>query len=150
MQQDVALKAASVSGVQINSAELFSTLTDAYIETSTGIAASKQLSDIYFEIALEKLPLPNTEEVLQYKKALSIAGADLGGFIDEAVAEALDIGDSRMPETTDSATIVVDKHCIASLIEAIETQLDAQAEYKKGPHLVKGRPDQYPRPACRF
>ena len=140
MQHAVASKAANVSGVKINSAELFTTLTDLYFESSTGISASKLLSDIYFEIALEKLPLPNTEEVQQYKKALSIAGADLPGFIDEAVAEALDIGDSQMPDTSDNATILVDKHCIASLLEAIESQLDAQAEYKKGPHLLKGDP----------
>ena len=138
MQQDVAAKAATAEGVNINSAELFTTLTETYMETATGISASKQVSDIYFEIALEKLPLPNTEEVLQYKKALSIADANLGGFIDDAIAEALDIGKSNLPDTQDNATILVDKHCIAALLEALESQLNAQAEYQKGPHLLQG------------
>lgn len=138
LQQQVADKAKTVSQVQINSAELFSNLNKQYIETSTGIKAAKQTSDIYFEIALEKLPLPNTQEVLKYQKAVSIDEADLVGFIDETINETLDIAETEVPQSQENACVLIDKYAISSLLDAIGHQLDANAEYQKGPHMVVG------------
>ncbi len=138
LAKTVAQKAASVSGVVINSAELFTNIDTSYMETSTGIQATQTASDVYFEIALEKLPLPNTQEVLQYRKSVSIDDANLTGFIDEAVQEALGIGETQVPKSQDNACILVDKHSIAAFLSAIEGQLNANAEYRKGPHMVPG------------
>ena len=128
-------KAKNTTGVKINSGELFTSLHSKYFETSTGIIGEKKTSDIYFEIALEKLPLPNDQEVLKYKKAISVEEADLATFIQETVEETLSIQDSQMPLTQNSATILVDTQTISDFFHTLLDQLYADNEYRKSPHL---------------
>ncbi len=131
-------KVKSLDKVKVNSGELFTNLKTTYFEMSTGLAGQKENSDIYFEIALEKLPLPNTQEVLKYKNAISIEDANLSKFIDEVVAETLSITETELPKTTDDATIMIDGEAIADLMEELVSQLSANREYDKSPFMNQG------------
>ena len=131
-------KVSSLSKVNVNSAELFTNLQHTYFEMSTGLKGQKESSDIYFEIALEKLPLPNTQEVLKYKTAISIEDAHLSQFIDEVVEETLSITDTELPKTSSDAIILVDDEAILDLMQELTSQLDAKREYNKAPFLAPG------------
>ncbi len=132
------VKAQNISAVKINSGELFTSLHTKYFETSTGIIGEKKTSDVYFEIALEKLPLPNDQEVLKYKKAISVEEADLASFILKTVEETLSIQDSEMPITQNNSTILVDAQTISDFFHTLLDQLYADNEYRKSPHLKAG------------
>jgi len=138
MHDEVNEKVKSLKGVNVNSGELYTNLKSTYFEMSTGLSGQKENSDIYFEIALEKLPLPNTQEVLKYKNAISIEDANLSKFIDEVVEETLSIKETQLPKTTDDAIIMVDGEVIADLMEDLVVQLNAQREYDKTPFMAKG------------
>jgi predicted Zn-dependent protease len=131
-------KVKSLDKVKVNSGELFTNLKTTYFEMSTGLAGQKQNSDIYFEIALEKLPLPNTQEVLKYKNAISIEDANLSRFIDDVVSETLSITETELPKTSDNATIMIDGEAIADLMEELVNQLSANREYDKTPFMKEG------------
>jgi predicted Zn-dependent protease len=131
-------KVRTLKDVKVNSGELFTNLKTTYFEMSTGLSGKKDNSDIYFEIALEKLPLPNTQEVLKYKNAISIEDANLSQFIDEVVAETLSIKETELPTTNDDATIMIDGEAIADLMEELVSQLSASREYDKAPFMTGG------------
>ncbi len=131
-------KVKGLDKVKVNSGELFTNLKTTYFEMSTGLAGQKENSDIYFEIALEKLPLPNTQEVLKYKNAISIEDANLSQFIDDLVEETLSITETELPHTSDNATIMIDGESIADLMEELVNQLSANREYDKTPFMSEG------------
>jgi len=136
--RDINEKIKTVTEVKANSAELFTNLKSTFFETSMGLSGQKQNSDIYFEMAVEKLPTPNTQEVLKYKKAISIEDADLARFIDEVVEETLSISETIVPKTCDDSTIMVDGEVISNLLNDIVLQLNASREYDKSPFFTKG------------
>lgn len=131
-------KVKSLSLVNVNSAELYTYVKTFYFETSLGLLGQKESSEIYFEIAMEKLPLPNTQEVLKYKKSVGISDLQIGQFIDNVVAETLSTSESILPKTTNQATILVDGDVISSLFANLLLQVDASSEYNKLPYLKKG------------
>lgn len=131
-------KAQTVNGVKINSGELYTNLHTEYFETSTGIQGEQQSTDVYFEIALEKLPIPNDQEVLKYKKAISVEEANLGAFIQETVEETLSIEKAQMPETESDVVVLVDGHTISDFFHTLVSQLNAENEYRKSPHFLPG------------
>ena len=131
-------KVRTLDKVKVNSGELFTNLKTTYFEMSTGLAGQKENSDIYFEIALEKLPLPNTQEVLKYKNAISIEDACLSSFIDDVVAETLSIKETQLPKTNDNATIIIDGESIADLMKELVSHLEASKEYDKLPFMSEG------------
>lgn len=124
--------------VNVNSGELFTNLKTSYFETSFGLKGQKMNSDIYFEIAVEKNPRPNTQEVLKYKKAISIEDLNLSQFIDEVIAETLSIAETKVPQTSKDATILVDGDTISDLLNKILSQLNAECEFKKSPFMLTG------------
>jgi predicted Zn-dependent protease len=131
-------KVKTLDKVKVNSGELFTNLKTTYFEMSTGLSGQKENSDIYFEMALEKLPLPNTQEVLKYKNAISIEDADLSRFIDKIVDETLSIKETQLPKTNSNATIMIDGEAIGDLMEEFVNQLSAGREYDKAPFLTNG------------
>ncbi|MBT4792188.1 MAG: hypothetical protein HON90_11500 [Halobacteriovoraceae bacterium] len=131
-------KVKTLDKVKVNSGELFTNLKTTYFEMSTGLAGTKENSDIYFEIALEKLPLPNTQEVLKYKNAISIEDANLSRFINEVVEETLSIKETQLPKTNDNAVIMIDGEAIADLMKELVTQFCASKEYEKSPFMTGG------------
>jgi len=133
-----ASKAKSIDQLKLNSAELYTNICSTYFETSTGQHGEEDRSDIYFEMALEKLPLPNTQEVLKMKTAISIEEANLPGFIDEVVAETLSIDQANLPKTQSNTSILLDGKTISDLLKNLITQLNASNEYNKTPFLSCG------------
>jgi len=126
------------NGVKINSGELFTNLERKYFETSSGLAGGKEKTDIYFEMALEKLPLPNTQEVLKYKKAISLEEADLASFMYEVIDETLSIQETEMPATQNDAAILVDGDTASDFFHELVGFLSAGREYNKQPFMDRG------------
>jgi predicted Zn-dependent protease len=123
------------NGVKINSGELFTNRESKYFETSTGLTGSKDKTDIYFEMALEKLPLPNTQEVLKYKKAISLEEADLASFMHEVIDETLSIEETQLPATQNDAVIMVAGEVVSDFFHELVGLLFADREYAKQPFL---------------
>ena len=138
MYKEINNKVSNLTKVNVNSGELFTNLKTIYFETSLGLCGQKEKSDIYFEIALEKLPLPNNQEVLKYKKAIGVEDAKLSTFIDEAVEETLSISETKIPKTTNDCNILVDGEVISSLLTNLISQLSAENEYDKSPFMSEG------------
>lgn len=138
LHKEINDKVKTLKKVNVNSGELFTNLKTSYFEMSSGLKGQKENSDIYFEIALEKLPLPNTQEVLKYKSAISIEDANLAKFIDDVVEETLSIQETQLPKTSDNATIMINGEAIHDLMENLVIQLNAQREYDKWPFLKTG------------
>lgn len=128
----------TLNKVKVNSAELFTNFATRFFETSFGLTGTKETSDIYFEIALEKQPLPNQQEVLKYKKAINLEEAKLGQFIDETVDETLSIRQTTLPNTSNNASILINAESIASLLFKLIWQLEASSEYTKTPFIPVG------------
>jgi predicted Zn-dependent protease len=138
LDEEINQSICKLSKVKVNSGELFTNLKKSYFETSFGLNGQKESSDIYFEIALEKLPTPNTQEVLKYKKAISIEDANLRQFINDAVEETLSISSTEVPVTADNLNILVDGEFISDIMNDIVLNLSARREYEKTPFFSKG------------
>lgn len=138
MHDEINNKIKTLTKVNVNSGELFTNLKTQYFETSFGLNGQKENSDIYFEMALEKAPGPNRQEVLKYKKAIAIEDANLSKFIDEAVEETLSITDAQIPKTSDNCNILVDGEVISNLLNNVVLQLSAQREYEKSTFMSRG------------
>ncbi len=132
-QANEALK--NLQGVQVNSAELFVNYHEKRTELSTGVVMPEKATDIYFEAAMEKLPLPNTQEVHRYKTGLSIEEMDLAGFLKDLELETISLDDTFLPPTDENATILINEEPVSSMLNALLGQLDAEAEYNRGPHF---------------
>ncbi|MBU2864612.1 hypothetical protein KO489_12210 [Reinekea forsetii] len=126
---------ASLTNVQVNSAELYSNVHYHGLKTSTGIKAQKTTTDVYFEVAMERVPGPNLQEVLKYWHFVGMGDANLEERLDAVAEETQLTTGALMPPARTSATILVDSYAISKFVTAITTQLSGEAEYAQGPHL---------------
>jgi predicted Zn-dependent protease len=138
MYHEINNKLKTVTKIHVNSGELYTNLSSLYFETSLGLTGQKENSNIYFEMAIEKAPLPNTQEVLKYKKAISIDDANLAKFIDDTIEETLSITEPKIPATSDNSVILIDGEAISSILSSVVSQLNAQREDDKTPFMVSG------------
>ena len=132
--------ASSLEGVHLNSAEFYINLNWIHTEFSTGIVMPEARTDFYFEAAMEKLPLPNTQEVHRYRKGVSINELDVAQFLGEMREEALSLGNTDLPETTENATLLVDGEVVSDFINALVGQLNGASEYNRSPVILPGSP----------
>jgi predicted Zn-dependent protease len=134
----IAAYSPSLQGVQVNSAELFSNVHHQLLQSSAGIDARKVSTDLYFEVAMERAPGPNDQEVLKYWHFVGLDDADLEAKLDAVAAETLMTVAAELPPSRDQATILIDSYGISKLVAALVNQLDAASEFAKGPHLLPG------------
>jgi predicted Zn-dependent protease len=134
--EDKALKAIQdLANVKVTTAELY--VRKAHVErlSSTGVTTQKDLSDIYFEIAMEQTPDHKNQEVNSVVTSVSSTDLDLKVFIEKIAEETLSLGQTQEPKTTESAVILVDAEAISSFLLAIKAQLNCADEYYQFPHL---------------
>jgi len=127
--------AKTLPNVHVNSAELFSNLHYSLLLTSEGIEAEKVTTDLYFEVAMERQPLPNTQEVLKYWHFVGLSDADIEEKLDAVARETQMTDQSSLPQTSDNAVVLIDSYAISKLVKALVDQMQGSAEYSKGPHL---------------
>jgi predicted Zn-dependent protease len=127
-----------LAGVTVNSAELFTNKHSQLMMTSTGIRAEKDSTDIYFEVAMEKAPGPNDQEVLKYWHFIGLADATLEDCLAAVAKETQLTNSAQLPPSRSSAVILIDSYAISKLVAAIVSQTNASAEYSQGPHLKAG------------
>jgi predicted Zn-dependent protease len=128
----------SLEKVSVNYAELFTHVQHSFKTTSTGITIPSSSSGIYFEIAMEKLPLPNTQEVHNHTSSLTIEGLDIENFIEETAEEVRSLGEIVMPDTDENAVLLVNAEVITDILHCLTGQVDASREYIRQPHLAVG------------
>ncbi len=134
----IAAHSLTLQAVQINSAELFSNVHHQLLQSSNGIDARKVSTDLYFEVAMERAPGPNDQEVLKYWHFVGLDDADLEAKLDAVAIETLMTVAAELPPSRDQATILIDSYGISKLVAALINQLDAASEFAKGPHLLPG------------
>ena len=137
--QEASLKVKTLQGVKVNSAELYTNNRSLFFETSTGLKGEQDRTDVYFEIAMEKLPLPNTQEVHLIKSAIGIEDMNICQFIDEALEQTLSLKDAVLPKTQENAVILINTEAIARLLDGLLIQMNAYREYYKTPHMLPGQ-----------
>ncbi len=130
--------AAELKQVRLNSAESYINIHTHHTETSSGIVMHKNLTDLYFEAAMEKLPGPNTQEVHRYRKGVSLNEMKIRELFAEMQEETLSLDSSIMPKTSENAVILISESATADLLDAVVSQLDASAEYSKMPFMKEG------------
>ena len=128
-----------LSNVIVNSAELFTNQHSEYRITSTGIETEQETTDLYFEVAMEKAPGPNDQEVLKYFHFVGLADADVEAKLKAVAREALLAEKASLPPMRNSATILIDSEAISKIVSAIVAQANGTAEFAKGPHLKPGQ-----------
>ncbi len=131
-------ESARLKGVQINSAEAYVSFRRLRFESSTGIVAQRAVSEVYFELAAERLPGPNVQEVSPLVEATSVDGLDLPEYFERVAEEACALTGAELPPTSRNATIVIGPEAITALLHELRGQLQADAEYERGPHLIPG------------
>ena len=130
----------SMNNVVVNSAELFTNKHSQCMLTSTGIATEQDTTDIYFEVAMEKAPGPNDQEVLKYWHFIGLKDAEIEAKLDAVANQTLLTEKADIPPMRDSAIILIDSYAISKIVAAVLTQLNGAAEFAKGPHLKAGQP----------
>lgn len=130
--------ARELEGVKVNCAELFVNTNLRLTLTSTGLRLPRAGSDLYFEVAMEKLPLPNTQEVHNYRKSLDADGLDLPNFLRETAAETRALDEVEMPFTTENAVVLLYAPEINRILHGLLDQCEAAREYNRLPHLAVG------------
>lgn len=138
IEQEFTEAFAATSGCALNSAELFLNYHLIEHANSEGLSYQTELSELYLEAAMEKAGQENDKEVHEY--TTSVTGADLNvkGFIEACALQVATLGDSEEPQTTDSATILIDKEALSQMLETILGQLNCASEYQKVPFLNTG------------
>lgn len=127
-----------LSGVKVNYAELFVNTSLKLTLTSTGLRLPRMGSDLYFEVAMEKLPLPNTQEVHNYRKSLDAQGLALAEFLNEAAEETLSLDKVELPPTDESAVVLIHAPDINRILHGLLDQCEAAREYNRLPFLSVG------------
>lgn len=127
-----------LSGVHVNYAELFANHTRILHRLSTGIENERETTDLYFEIAMEKLPLPNTQEVHNNITSVDEKGLGLPEFIQRAAEEARSLGEVSIPETSAEAVILLGADDLNILFHTLLHQLDRAPEYYGQPFIREG------------
>jgi len=123
--------------IRCNSAELYVNLHTRITETSTGMHLTRQTGDLYFEAAMEPLPLPNRQEVHKYTQAIGMDDLDLDGFFARISEETLSLNETRLPAGGEPY-LLVGADVVSDFLHAILGQLGAEAEYRNLPHLKEG------------
>ena len=129
----------NLEGVRVNSAELFVNYHSIHTETSTGVVMDKRRGDIYFEVAMEKLPGPNSQEVHRYLRGTALEQIQIEKFIEDTALETRSLGDTIVPGTDENAVILVDGEVVSDFIHALTEQLNADHEYQKLPYMPVGQ-----------
>jgi predicted Zn-dependent protease len=127
-----------LSGVIVNSAELFTNKHTQLLMSSKGIRAEKDTTDIYFEVAMEKAPGPNDQEVLKYWHFIGMADATLEACLTSVAQETQLTNSAQLPPSRQSAVVLIDSYAISKLAAALVSQTHGSAEYSQGPHLKAG------------
>jgi predicted Zn-dependent protease len=125
----------TLNTVTVNSAELFSNHHAQLYKTSTGIRASKLTTDLYFEVAMEKAPGPNDQEVLKYWHFIGLKDANIEECLDSVARETALTEGAQLPPSKPSATVLIDGYAISKMMAAVVSKLNGRAEYSKAPHL---------------
>jgi predicted Zn-dependent protease len=128
----------NLDGVHVNYVEVFVTKTSWLFKTSTGFVDERKKSDIYFEAAMEKLPLPNTQEVHNNSRSLDLAGLDLENFLSDSAEEVRALDKVELPQTDNSVVVLLHADALSSLFHTLIDQLDAGRQYGGRPYF----PDQ--------
>ncbi len=126
-------------GVHVNYAELFVNHTRHLHMLSTGFLLERETTDLYFEIAMEKLPLPNTQEVHNFTTSVDVAGLAVDSFIAKTAEEARSLGEVSLPETDSDVAILLDAETLGTLFHTLIYQLDLTPEYYRGPFIPEGQ-----------
>ncbi len=129
----------TLTGAIVNSAELFINKHSKYMVSSKGIETEQETTDLYFEVAMEKAPGPNDQEVLKYWNFIGLKDADIETKLDSVVRETLLTEKATVPPMRDSAVILVESYAISKIIAALLAQANGSAEYAKGPHFKAGQ-----------
>ncbi|MBL8992918.1 MAG: hypothetical protein JNM63_06225 [Spirochaetia bacterium] len=127
-----------LSGVHVNYAELFVNHTRFLHRLSTGIQNEREITDLYFEIAMEKLPLPNTQEVHNNVTSVDEKGLALPEFIRRTAEEARSLGEVSIPETSSETVILLGADDLNILFHTLLAQLDRAQEYYARPFIREG------------
>lgn len=125
--------------VLLNSAELFTNRHIERLMTSTGIDVQKATTDLYFEVAMEKAPGPNDQEVLKYWHFVSLDDAQVERCLDEVAQETALTLKAQLPPVREEAALLINSYAISKMMAALATRLDGSAEYSKGPHFLPGQ-----------
>jgi predicted Zn-dependent protease len=128
----------TTSGCRLNSAELFLNYSISTRINSEGLTFDVEQSNAYLEAAMEKTGQENDKEVHEHTTGVTIADLDVAGFIGNCALQVSVLGDSREPETTDSATILIDEEPLSQMLDTLVQQLNCSNEYLKLPFLQPG------------
>lgn len=129
-----------LTGVRVNSAELFVNRTRGDVLTSSGMAYGCWRSDLYFEAAMEKdSGDDNEQEVHRFTSAVSTRDLNISNFLERAAEEARSMGLSREPDTARGVAAVLPAEYVAHLLDALRGHLSTTNEYNKMPHLLPGQ-----------
>ncbi len=124
--------------IAVNSTEIFLNVHDISRVSGTGIRTSKQISEVYIEVAMERAGQDNDKEVLETITGVSSADVDIPAFIALCAEQVRSLGQTREPDTTEEICVVIDKNALAAILDAVRSQLDAAMEYHKMPHFKPG------------
>lgn len=127
-----------LEGVKVNYAELFVNQGESHTTTSTGVNMPSRGSDLYFEVAMEKLPLPNRQEVHNKTTSVDREGLSLEEFIGETASECRALGQIEIPETTSNAVVLLPAKYAKDILGALLGRTSASAEYYQIPHWLPG------------
>ncbi len=128
----------ATEGCHLNSAELFLNYHVCQHINSEGLSYETELSELYLEAAMEKAGQENDKEVHEHTTSVTAADLNVKGFINDCALQVATLGDSEEPETTDNATILIDKEALSQMLDAILEQLNCTNEYLKLPYLNTG------------
>jgi len=127
-----------LENVHVNYAELFVNYKQTLKVTSTGIYMPYNLSSLYFEIAMEKLPLPNRQEIHNNRSTLSIEDLRIEQFIKESADQTQFLGQVELPDTDEHAVLLIGAQVINQMFHCLLSQFDTFREYMKRPFLKQG------------
>jgi predicted Zn-dependent protease len=131
--------AAGLEGVRINAAELYADVSKRTQLLSTGIRVERNLSEIYFECAMEPARAEtNTQEVHNVVRGVHQSSLDLPAFMNECAEETRALGCVEVPRSDPRAVVLVRAEALNQILHALLGQLDLSAEYHKRPHLKEG------------
>lgn len=119
----------------LNSGELFINYRITSVFNSKGNNFTVERSDLYFEAAMEKAHQENDKEVHEYITSVTAADLNIETFVERAALQVSSLGASNEPESTSSATILIHKHAIALILDAVRQQLGCAFEYNRLPFL---------------
>lgn len=128
----------ATTGCRLNSAELFVNYYVSHQTNSAGLSYETELSELYLEAAMEKAGQENDKEVHEHTTSVTAADLNIKSFIDACALQVATLGDSKEPDTSDHATILIGKDALSQMLNALLEQLSCTNEYLKLPFLQTG------------